>query len=130
MQKTSWKWQIVSSVAAIVGGLLIGYVDEHATEEIVTLGLVVGFNFVLAVVAPYAVWRFPLLVAGAGCALKWTAAAAWGAAINPHFPQTFSSYGLLALAMSVAGLVGVLFGRLLKRGLTLFSVMTSSALRT
>jgi len=37
---------------AVAGGIFIGYADSHSDDEFVTLGVLVGFSFLLGVLGP------------------------------------------------------------------------------
>lgn len=105
---------LLATAAALGGGLYIGFLDQHATEEVVTLGLMFVLNIALGAAVPRDAWRWPLL-SGIGVPLlgyfpQWA-----GALPNPHLPRTVGSFALLTAVVMGAGAAGVALGVLLRR---------------
>jgi hypothetical protein len=92
----------LASLAALMGGLGVGYIDTHATEEVVTLGLMLALNLTLGVARTRGAWKYPALAAlGAACWI-WMAVPA-----NPNLPHTIASFAELIGILMVTGAIGV-----------------------
>jgi hypothetical protein len=102
---------ILTSLAALVGGLGIGYLDGHVTEVTVTLGLTLVVNLILAALAPRGAWRYPLISALAASTWIWMSASP----DNPHFSRTFASYAALSLVLVMAAAAGAAIGAGLRK---------------
>jgi hypothetical protein len=50
------------SFFALAGGIFIGYSDSHSDDEFITLGILVGFSFLLGVLGPRRPWLWAVLV--------------------------------------------------------------------
>jgi hypothetical protein len=104
---------LLLAAAAISGGLYIGFIDQHATEEVVTLGLMFLLNLALGVTMPRGAWRWPLL-SGAGVPLFGYFPQSAGALPNPHLPRTLASFALLTAVVMSAGAAGAAIGAVLR----------------
>ena len=102
---------ILTSLAALAGGLGIGLLDAQVTEVSVTLGLTLALNLVLAVLSPRGAWRFPLISALAASTWIWVSASP----DNPHFSRTFASYAALSAVVLLAGAAGAAMGAGLRK---------------
>lgn len=102
---------ILTSLAALAGGLGIGCLDGHVTEVTVTLGLTLVLNFVLGAVSPRGAWRYPLISALAASTWIWASASP----DNPHFPRTLASYAALSAVLLCTGAAGAAMGAGLRR---------------
>jgi hypothetical protein len=105
---------LLGVTAALAGGLFIGYVDQHATEEVVTLGIMFLLNLALGAAVPRGAWKWPVL-SGAGVPLfayfpQWA-----GAYPNPHLPRTLASFALLTAVVMAAAAAGTGQGVMLRR---------------
>jgi hypothetical protein len=96
----------LASLAALAGGLGIGYLDGQVTEVTVTLALILALNFVLGALAPRGAWRYPLISALPASTWIWLSAGA----DDPRLPQTLASYGALNLILVLAATAGVAIG--------------------
>lgn len=97
---------ILTTLAALAGGLGIGYLGGHVTEVTVTLGLTLALNFILAALLPRGAWRFPLISAPAASTWIWLSASP----DNPHFSQTLGSYAALTTVLLLAAAAGAAMG--------------------
>lgn len=102
---------ILTSLAALAGGIGIGYFDGHVTEVSVTLGLTLALNFILAVLSPRGAWRYPLISALA--ASTWVLVSA--PPDNPHFSRTLASYAAVNGVLLLAGAAGAAIGAGLRK---------------
>lgn len=50
------------SCLALAGGIFIGYADSHSDDEFITLGILVGFSFLLGVLGPRLPWLWAVLI--------------------------------------------------------------------
>jgi hypothetical protein len=50
------------SLFALAGGIFIGYADSRSDDEFITLGILVGFSFVLGALGPRRAWLWALLI--------------------------------------------------------------------
>jgi len=53
---------ILLSCLALGGGVFIGYADSHSDDEFITLGILVGFSFLLGVLGPRRPWLWAVLI--------------------------------------------------------------------
>lgn len=102
---------VLTSLAALAGGLGIGSLDGHVTEVTVTLGLTLALNFTLAALAPRGAWRYPLISALAAATWIWVSASP----DNPHFSHTLASYAALNAVLLLAAAAGAVMGAGLRR---------------
>jgi len=54
---------VALSLAAVTGGAWIGYADSRSDDVFITLGLLMGFSFLLGVAGPRRPWLWAPLVA-------------------------------------------------------------------
>lgn len=101
---------ILTSLAALAGGLGIGYFDGRVTEVSVTLGLIFTLNFALGLSLPGNAWRYPLISALSAAAWIWLSAGAG----NPHLPRSVMSYAALNGVLFMAAVAGVAIGAALR----------------
>ena len=47
---------------ALAGGIFIGYADSHSDDEFITVGILLGFSFLLGVLGPRRPWLWALLI--------------------------------------------------------------------
>lgn len=102
---------IVTSLAALAGGLGVGAFDGHVTEVSITLGLTLILNFILAALSPRGAWRYPLISALAAATWIWLSASP----DNPHFSRTLASYAALSAVLLLAGAAGAAIGAGLRK---------------
>jgi MFS family permease len=62
---TSWRSSrdLVCTALAVALGVVVGWIDMHVTEVIVTILALVAFGLILGLVQPAAAWRWALLIA-------------------------------------------------------------------
>ena len=53
---------VLLSCLALAGGIFIGYADSHSDDEFITLGVLVGFSFLLGVLGPRRPWFWAVLI--------------------------------------------------------------------
>jgi hypothetical protein len=92
---------VASTLAALAGGLAIGYADQHVTEVVVTLGLIFVLNLGLSAIWLRGSWKFPILSALAAAFRIWLAAGPG----NPHLPHTWPSFAALSGILFASGAV-------------------------
>lgn len=63
MQPKNTVMTILLSGLAVAGGAWIGYADSRSDDVFVTLGLLLGFSFLLGLVGPRRAWLWAPLVA-------------------------------------------------------------------
>ena len=51
------------SCLALAGGIFIGYADSHSDDEFITIGVLVGFSFLLGLLGPRRPWLWAVLIA-------------------------------------------------------------------
>lgn len=109
-------FHFAAAIAAIVGGLVIGYLDLQTSEVVVTLGILFVFNMALGAIAPRGGWFWPPITSSGVLFLNWFPQFA-GVAPNPYLSRTVGSYFLLLILLVVAGGAGMLFGVIVRRSL-------------
>jgi hypothetical protein len=109
------------SPLVLAGGIFIGYADSHSDDEFVTIGILVGFTFLLGVLGPRRPWLWAVLIG------------IWVPLLDSILPKVGlaptrpgESFGLLS-ALAVVALVlavcftgayaGAFFGRAARRSL-------------
>jgi hypothetical protein len=50
------------SCLALAGGIFIGYADSRSDDEFITLGVLIGFSFLLGILGPRRPWLWALLI--------------------------------------------------------------------
>ena len=115
MSKSPHILDLFVSILALSGGIFIGIIDQRATEEVVTLGLLLALNLFVGALAPAGAWRWPLL-SSIGVPLLSCYHHLNDAVPNPHLPLTVPSYALLAAVVLSASAAGVSLGVLLRLG--------------
>jgi hypothetical protein len=50
------------AVIAVAGGAFVGYADSHSDDVFITLGILLGFSFLLGLLGPRLPWLWALLV--------------------------------------------------------------------
>jgi len=100
---------------ALAGGIFIGYADSRSDDEFITLGILVGFSFLLGVLGPRRPWLWALLI-GIWVPLLDSALPPLGLAPTPP-GESFGFLTALAVAALVltACLVGAYAGSFLGR---------------
>ncbi|MHB8652623.1 MAG: hypothetical protein ACYDA9_01960 [Terriglobia bacterium] len=63
MQSRDTTVTVVLSILAVMGGAWIGYADSRSDDVFITLGLLMGFSFLLGVAGPRRPWVWAPLVA-------------------------------------------------------------------
>ncbi len=92
---------ILASLAALAGGLAVGYADQHVTEVVVTLGLIFVLNLGLSAIRLRGAWKYPILAALAAAFRIWLAAGPG----NPQLPHTWPSFAALSGILFASGAV-------------------------
>jgi len=107
------------AVLAVAGGFFIGYADSHSDDAFVTLGVLMGFSFLLGLLLPRRPWLWAVLVG------------IWVPALDTVLPRVglapherggpvgfLSSLALTAVVMTacfVGAFAGALLGRAARR---------------
>jgi len=117
--KDSWS-TILLSALALAGGIWLGYADSRSDDVFITLGILIGFSFLLGVFGPRRPWLWPFLVSPWVPVLD-IAMPRWGLA--PQRPgesfSPMSALAVLGLVMAVsfaAAFAGSWLGRALRSG--------------
>ncbi len=120
MQKKS----LIALIAALICGMLTGYVNLTATEVQAPMFCLLLFGFVLGLYQPKGAWRWALIV-GLSVPLSYVAAliSRFKVADAPH-PITLLIYPTTLVVLVIPTLVATYVGVLLRRA---FSAETSSA---
>jgi len=63
MQSKDVTLTVVLSILAVTGGAFIGYADSRSDDVFITLGLLMGFSFLLGLVGPRRPWLWAPMVA-------------------------------------------------------------------
>ena len=53
---------VLLSCSAPAGGIFIGYADSRSDDELITLGILVGFSFLLGLLGPRRPWLWTVLI--------------------------------------------------------------------
>jgi len=53
---------VLLTCLALAGGIWIGYADSHSDDAFITLGILVGFSFLLGVLGPHRAWLWAILI--------------------------------------------------------------------
>ena len=109
----------VTAVVAVAGGVFIGYADSHSDDVFITLGMLMGFSFLLGVFGPRRPWLWAPLV-GIWVPVLNAALPPLGLAPREPGPSTsfWSFVAVLALVMSVCfagSFIGACLGRVARR---------------
>lgn len=53
---------VLLSLLALASGIFIGYADSHSDDEFITLGILIGFSFLLGIIGPRRAWLWAVLI--------------------------------------------------------------------
>jgi hypothetical protein len=53
---------ILLSLLALAGGFFVGYADARSDDEFITLGILIGFSFLLGILGPRRPWLWAVLI--------------------------------------------------------------------
>ncbi len=111
-----WTIHAAAGAAALAGGAAIGYADLQTSEVVITLIFLFVLNMVLGWAAPRGGWYWPFLSAIGVPLLNWFPEIV-GAERNQYLSRTAGSYLLLIAMLLAAGMAGMLFGVIVRRGM-------------
>jgi hypothetical protein len=112
---------VLLSLLALAGGIFIGYADSRSDDEFITLGMLIGFSFLLGVLGPRRPWLWALLIGIWVPVLDSVLPRLGLAPTRPgesfSFPSALAVAALVLTACLVGSYSGAFFGRTVRRAL-------------
>ena len=122
MLSKDWISSVALGLAAVIGGLAIGWMDARNDEASVTIVVLLGLSFLLGCVDRLAMrraWLWALLIGVWMPVLSFTLPIVGLAPVNPGLPCTAPSYATLTAVVVTACLSGAYAGAWFGRALRL-----------